>query len=440
MTRPPASREPNDQLRDEFETEVIVSKRVPPTIQPGESIYFIPEPDNPRNPNAIRVENADAGLLGYLPRKTVAWLAPLVLKKKIRLEGYVPTTPAQVRPASRRHVGIIAVVFETQNANLLTPIEPADAWEALHEMVRHAYCAAESYQKPEMILGLARSLRSLERQPMLPETRLLLAMLATSVREVRAFRGLGSIVEFRDLLNKLSCGEPRHYENLSFFPLLWPESRQLPYNLLPAAIAGGTAVIKEVVGDRADEIKLVATNRGAKALLIAEGEIVMGQRTTGIVTRSALVAPRTHFPLAVAPIALWRSNRFAREHHAPDASPHQFPLDRSSFPPFPLAAGVVVACSGRILGIDLFASKETLQAVWAPLSDACFVDTMHGLPSGGRVPLTDVQQFIERVAGAAMASNSPLALGSELQIDNETLAGRALLYAGHLCHLWAINK
>lgn len=440
MPRRPVLREPNDQLLGEFETDVILSKQVPPTVQPGESIYLIPEPDHPQHPHAIRVENANAGLLGYLPRKTIAWLGPIVATKKIRLEGYVPSTSAQVRRASTTRIGVVVIVFQTQGANLLAPLDPANAREALHEMVRHTYCAAQGYQEPETILGLARSLPSLERQPMLPETRLLLAMLPGSVREVRAFHGLWSIVEFRDLLGKLSFGEPKHYDNLTFFPLFWPETRQPPYTSLPAAIADGTAVIEEIVGHNENEINLVVTNRGANPLLIAEGEIVMGKRTTGIVADTVLVAQGTSLSLALAPIARWRSNRLAGGHHRPVTSPDHFSQQQCSFPPFPLAAGVVAASSGRILGMDLFASNEILQTVWAPLADAYFIDAVHGVPSGGRVPLTDVQQYVERVGGAATASKSPLALGSELEIENETLWGHATLYAGHLCHLWAVNK
>lgn len=455
-----AEYDPDDQFLGEFETEVIVSS--PLSVLSGGNVHFELEPDDSQAPHAIRVENGNLDLIGHLPPGLADWLQPLMQKGRIRLEGYVPMGAAEASYVSPTQITIVVMVFQASGGNLLAPIEPADESEALHEMVRHAYCSAQSYQKPEMVLGLAQRLSALKWQKLLPQTRLLLALLPGLVHEVQAANGLTSIVLFRELLDTLSVGEPMHYENLTLFPLFWPESRRPPYVSLTAAVASGAAIIEEVAGNGAEETGLVVSNRGTEPLLICEGEIVFAQRQEGIVAKTAVLKQGAVIPLTLTPIWLWRSSHFdggekgstaGSVDSGPDAGPKRLSdptsvrMDRdassgqrSTFPLCPLAAGVVAAWSGQVRAIDLFASEETLKAVWQSMIDACFVAAMHGGQSGGLVSPADARQFIEQLAGAARAGNLPSVLDGELEIDNETLAGRALLYEGHICHLWAINK
>ena len=54
-----------------------------------------------------------------------------------------------------------------------------------HQTVLQAYQEARGYSDPEMIVGLAKELRPLERQGLLPESRLLLALLPKMAHELR---------------------------------------------------------------------------------------------------------------------------------------------------------------------------------------------------------------------------------------------------------------
>ena len=139
------------------------------------------------------------------------------------------------------------MVFQGKKGRrLLEKSEPQTELEALHQTVLQAYQNAQGYRNPELILGLAKGLQPLEKQELLPETRLLLALLPRMAHELRMSQGMRTTVKFRELLGTLTIGEPSHHHNLTFFPLLWPETHEPSYTLLSTAIEEGLAVVEEV--------------------------------------------------------------------------------------------------------------------------------------------------------------------------------------------------
>ena len=106
-----------------------------------------------------------------------SWLAPLIDQGKIHLDGYVPQSSTGTEETSRCPVNLM--VFQCEKGRrLLEKAEPTNELEALHQTVLQAYQNAQGYRNPELILGLAKGLQPLEKQELLPETRLLLALLA----------------------------------------------------------------------------------------------------------------------------------------------------------------------------------------------------------------------------------------------------------------------
>jgi hypothetical protein len=175
------------------------------------------------------------------------------------------------------------MVFQSATNTLLSKIRsPQTDLEALHEVVRRAYEDAQHYGDPDMVRGLAKRLKALERQELLPETRLLLALLPATAREVHASNGMRTIVAFRELLKTIRLGEPRHYRNLTLFPLLWPAVSEPPYILLSKAIAAGEAVVEEV-NEAGSVPNLSVSNHAARPLLIPEGEILVGAKQNRVV-------------------------------------------------------------------------------------------------------------------------------------------------------------
>jgi hypothetical protein len=486
--------EPQQNVRPQFlgeiETEIVGAQYHQATLQPGEQANLERDRKNAPGRRAILVENGHCEPVGYLPRQIAHWLAPLVDRGQIHLDGYMPQIS---RKAGR--CPLVVMVFQGENGqHLLEKAEPHNEREALHQTVLQAYQSAQAYRDPKAIKGLVRGLRPLEKQKLLPETRLLLALLPRLTHEMRASQGIGTMAKFRNLLSTLTIGPPSHHHNLTFFPLLWPEVQEPSYKLLSTAIEAGEAVVEEV-SESGSVPNLAVTNHCKWPLLIPEGEILMGAKQNRVINVTVLVAPGVKFVLPVSCVEAgrWRyqSRHFQACYCAPPSLRNkklkavhrnraergvaasdqgevwdevQKCLDgvRAQSPTASLtdafvsaeetlkehckklvlpegAAGVLVARDGRIIGMDLFDSPTTLKTLWGRLSDAYLFDALRNPSAAEPTPVADAQRFVERIGGAARPRSPALALGEELEITGEGLVGAALLYDGGLCHLAAFS-
>ena len=78
------------------------------------------------------------------------------------------------------------MVFQCEKGRQFSQkVEPGNELETRHQTVLQAYKEAQGYSDPEMIVGLAKELRPLERQELLPESRLLLALLPKMAHGLR---------------------------------------------------------------------------------------------------------------------------------------------------------------------------------------------------------------------------------------------------------------
>jgi hypothetical protein len=80
----------------------------------------------------------------------------------------------------------LAVFLTEKGRCLLEKAEAHNREESLHQVVLHVYRGVHEYSAPKLILELADGLRPLERQKLLPETHLLLALLPGIARELQA--------------------------------------------------------------------------------------------------------------------------------------------------------------------------------------------------------------------------------------------------------------
>ena len=283
----------------EIETEIVGMQHRTTKIDPGEQINVERESKNTHDRRAIRVENGHNEPVGYLPKSMASWLAPLIDDGKIHVDGCVPQCHPEAIGDSG-HCPVVLSVFETEKGHgLFEKVEPKNELDALHQTVLQAYQNAQGYRNPELILGLAKGLQPLEKQELLPETRLLLALLPGMAREARMSQGMRTTVKFRELLSTLTIGEPSHHHNLTFFPLLWPETHEPSYTLLSTAIEEGLAVVEEV-NESGSVPNLAVTNKAKKPLLIPEGEILMGAKQNRVINVTVLVAAGVKFLLPVS--------------------------------------------------------------------------------------------------------------------------------------------
>ena len=483
-----------EQVRNPFlgeiESEIVGMQNHKAKVLPSEQINLEREAKNTHDWRAIRVENGQFEPVGYLPKTMASWLAPLIDEGKIHLDGYVPQVSGESEEdAARCPVNLMVFQCE-QGRRLLEKTEPRDEREALHQTVLQAYQNAQSYHTPELILGLAKGLQPLEKQELLPETRLLLALLPRMAHELRMSQGMRTTVRFRELLGTLTIGQPTHHHNLTFFPLLWPQDQEPSYTLLSTAIEAGEAVVEEV-NESGSVPNLAVQNHCKRPLLIPEGEILIGAKQNRVINVTVLVAAGVKFVLPVSCVEAgrWRyqSRHFESKFCAPPSLRNKklraIQKNRSAGGP-PLsnqnevwdevrkcldgvaahsatssltdafvsaeetlkdhckrlvmpegAAGILVGRHNRIIGMDLFDSPTTLKTLWARLSDAYFFDALRDPAAAKPTSVVHAQRFIERLGGAAKPRIPALALGDELEIAGEGLVGAALLYNGGICHL-----
>ncbi len=283
----------------EIETEIVGMQHHKARVLPGEQVNLERESKNAQDRHAIRVENGHCELVGYLPKKTASWLAPLIDSGQIHLDGYVPQGSGETSEEPSRCLVNLMVFQCEKGQHFLEKAEPTNELEALHQTVLQAYQSTRGYRTPELILELAKGLRPLEKQELLPETRLLLALLPRMAHELRMSQAMWTTAKFRELLNTLTIGQPTHHHNLTFFPLLWPETHKPSYTLLSTAIERGEAVVEEI-NESGSVPNLGVTNRCKRPLLIPEGEILIGAKQNRVINVTVLVAAGGKFVLPVS--------------------------------------------------------------------------------------------------------------------------------------------
>ncbi|MFQ5680226.1 MAG: ARPP-1 family domain-containing protein [Gemmatimonadota bacterium] len=120
-------------------------------------------------------------------------------------------------------------------------------------------------------------------------------------------------------LELIPAASQRH-ENLTVFPLTTPRAAELPYRLLADAVADGTLTIAEVGGGSVPE--LLAVNDGEEAVLVLDGEQLIGAKQNRTPNRTVLLPPRSRTKISVSCMeqGRWRfESRFFRA--APQHSP-----------------------------------------------------------------------------------------------------------------------
>jgi hypothetical protein len=166
----------------EIETEIVGMQQYKAKMYPGELINLEREYGNHNDQYAIRLENGRFDPVGYLTQGMASWLAPLIDEEKIHLDGYVPQGSDGIS-----HCCLVnLMVFQCEKGlRFMERTDPRNELEARHQTVLQAYQDAQSYKDPELIVRLVQELKAIEQQGVLPESRLLLALLPKMAYELR---------------------------------------------------------------------------------------------------------------------------------------------------------------------------------------------------------------------------------------------------------------
>ena len=484
------------QLIGEIETRITGMQYYEAGVAAGEQVNLERDHHNSHDEHAIRVENGRCEPVGHIPRRLCSWLAPLVDSGKVHVEGYVPRLDKRStdRDPSTSPL-VLSIILPQKGKGLLAKREINTKLDALHDVVRRTYEEVQNYTSADLILELIEGLQPLTQQELLPETRLLLALMPGIAHEVRANNGFGTMAAVQELLSKITIGAPLHHHNLTVFPLSWPQPKKPPYELLGRAIERGRASVEEVSQD-GEVPNLAVTNKGRRPILIPEGEILVGAKQNRVVNVTVLVAANSQFTVPVSCVeqGRWRykSQHFRSEHFAPlslrsmnnqavnknrashgtahgdqgqvwnmvaaglnelkASSPTSSLTDgykaaeedlqqyRKEIPLLNGTAGVLVAQGDRIVGMDLFDSPDTLQTLWGRLSDAYFYDALRNRKRRRKTSRKAAHKFLEQVAARVKPRMPALGLGHELEVAGDDVVGNALLYAERICHLAAFSN
>jgi hypothetical protein len=118
----------------------------------------------------------------------------------------------------------------------------------------------------------------------------------------------------------VTLAPPQRHEALTVFPLLTADAAELPYLLLVDALEAGAVEITEVGSGTVPE--LLATNESDAAVLVLDGEQLIGARQNRMTNRSLLLpaASATYLPVSCMEQGRWRfvTQKFApSEQHSP---------------------------------------------------------------------------------------------------------------------------
>ncbi|XP_027165579.1 fanconi-associated nuclease 1 homolog [Coffea eugenioides] len=112
------------------------------------------DPENPKDPNAIKVVSADRGcnnVIGFLPRKLAEHLSPLIDKFHLYFEGHVTSVPQHA-------LAVVPIQIFCQNKSVLDG-KDCDSWKLFKSLWRHAVYAVDSAKtRPPGMTGYQQNL------------------------------------------------------------------------------------------------------------------------------------------------------------------------------------------------------------------------------------------------------------------------------------------
>ena len=294
-------------------------------------------------------------------------------------------------------------------------------------------------------------------------------------------------------------GRKQTCRNLTVFPLLGPFDLSLDYIVLEAALAEGLIEIRELdAAGSVPELRLI--NRGERAVLIVEGEELVGAKQNRVVNTTILVAAGTGLVIPVSCVEQGRWHYRSESFSSGDKMMH-FSLRRAAqdsvryslaqgagyrsdqgrvwdavaemadkldvesptmaaaevfehcddrlssyvdgFVPVDRQVGALFAIDGVVLGLEAFGSPDTFGRFFAKLVKSYALDAI----GGGSTPETDkraptdrARRFLASAAGAKSEAHRSVGLGETISIDSRILSGAALTHEDRVLHVSAFRK
>jgi hypothetical protein len=293
--------------------------------------------------------------------------------------------------------------------------------------------------------------------------------------------------------SKLEIGAPTIHEGLAVFPVLGPDDPATEYSTLDETLASGLFKVTEVSAEgRVPELRV--RNSADVAVLLLDGEELVGAKQNRILNMTILVPPRseTTIPVTCVEAGRWRWTR--RDFEIADAiafmhlrsakarrvtealaargqreanqgevwsmvrermsdlgvrSATESMRDayvkyrartetfRKAIKALPQQRGALFAIGGRIVGMDLFDRASSLAKYLPKLVRACSLDAFGAAATAPSKH--EAEAFLRRTQKALSSAKgySAVGLGRDLRFSRSDIHGAALEVEGHVVHLCA---
>ncbi len=480
----------------EIRTSIVGLQYYDNTVSPGLRVHLEREPDNPHDSYAVRVDGEQGEPLGHIPRRTAAWIAPLLDAGMVRLLGRIPeSTPGSSEDYASTAPLVLQVELAPKGRGIIKIRrgQPRDANEVIHRMLLGVYRQSGTWKDPDMVSSLLHRLSGLNEYECLPETRLLLALMQSRPLEIAGRVARRQKQKVLIALKKIRLGKAVHFRDLTVFPLFQKNGHEPQYMLLSQALEQEAAEVSEV-SDSGEVPELMLVNRATQPILAPEGEIVVGGKQNRTINITILVAAasRVRLPVSCVEQGRWDhgAGKFKTSHYATpglracklESAQRNFAVDgafrsdqgrvwedvacclsqagiRSETESLTdgyeqsaeqlreycekiklpaTACGALCMRGSEVIGLDLFDHHLVFSEVWPRLLESyAFTVTLGRKPPAASAPAAtakSARNFLREAFATLEPVTREFGLGSTFNLAAPGITGSVLWYKDRVCH------
>lgn len=473
------------KLLGTFRRHIAGKEHRPHITKDGDCLHLVREPQNEYDANAIRIENEECDLVGYIPRSEAKWIAPLLDEDRIQTEGKA----ALVNFGHRRPQVYVEVSVYLLDDSILQTHTPQNSQDVSHQMVVQVFNQLDEYDDPALVIEMRNRLRH-SVSSALPETQLLLALFRSKAEDLRKKNYKNFPVNLEKAFGGIELGAPVGNNGFSIVPVYNRNQTEHRILLLNQAMKDGLILVEET--SSSGEVQTVAVkNLCSDPILIPEGDILIGAKQNRVVNITILLGghSRLKIPVSCVEQGRWRfdqskvfmaaykappslrgknmkfvkesreSNRgyegnqgavWSEVHHCLSSADTASPTDsltdsyeknqedirrhREKFVCPKDAAGFIFMKDGQPLGLDVYANSEMLELAWERLIDSYLTDALYYRRDESKKHPSKPVDLLEQLKQSLQPTPETIGLGQRFELEKSQVEGSCLINGSDLCH------
>ena len=297
-----------------------------------------------------------------------------------------------------------------------------------------------------------------------------------------------------DAVRGVVCGPAVTFQNLTLLPLVAGRDRDADYVVLDEALARGWVEVTEL-GEEGHVPELKVVNRGDAAVLLLDGEELVGAKQNRVLNLTILVPPRhtSTIPVSCVESGRWRrvSKQFVSAPHAQFAEGRAAKMEQvtsslrsagvrrsdqravwsaiaeksarlgaqsdtaamgamyerldrpvedfvAAFPPVERQVGAVFLVNGRLAGLELFDASSTWRKLWSKLVRSYALDAIDRQQQRTPAASQDGKRLIDAVMSSQSAVYPAIGEGEDVRLSGSDLTGAGLVARDRAIHVSAL--